>query len=72
MDAELRDVAAEVAHARTEQQRNGLLGVPLDDDMRGLRGEDSAAGESADVVQEALRAVDGAVLIVNAAVGCSR
>ena len=72
MNAELGDVAALRADARAEHQADEFAAGALDDHVRDLRGEDAAAGVAHDVVQKAQGAVDGAVLVVDEAVGMVR
>ena len=66
--ADLGDVADVVPDAGAEQDSDGGLGGTVDGDERGGRVEDSAAGKAHDVVEEAERAGDGAVLVVDVAI----
>ena len=67
-DADLGDVGGVVADAGTEHEGGEFFGAVLDDDLGGGGVEGAAAGKADDVVQEAERAGDGAVLVVDVAV----
>src|SRR5208337_3854753 len=66
--AELGDVSNVIADARAEEDSDAGLGGAMHGDERSGGIEDSAAGEAHDVVQEAQRSGDGAVLVVNIAI----
>jgi hypothetical protein len=68
-DAELGDVANVGVDARAEDHAGHGAGAPVAQHPGELRLEDAAAGEADDVVQEAQRAVQGAVLVVDEGVG---
>ena len=67
-DAELRDVTDVGAHSRAEKQALNEAAAFVTEHPRIGRVEDAAAGEADDVVQEAQRALDGGVLVVDLAV----
>ena len=72
-DAELRDVRGVLADARAEDHgedvwRARVGGTRVAQYPGALGVEDAAAGEAHDVVEETLRAVNAAVLVVDAAV----
>src|SRR4029077_11349622 len=54
-----------VADARTEDKANQASGLAIDCHERRFRIEDSATGEAHDVIQEAQRAAEGVVLVVD-------
>ena len=67
-DAELRDVTDIVANARAEDEALELEGACVAQDPGVFYVKGAAAGEADDVVQKSLRAVKGAVLVVDAGV----
>jgi hypothetical protein len=69
--ADLRDVSYVVTHAGTEQDSDASVSRAVEGYERRGGVEDSAAGEAHDVVEEAERAGDGAVLVVDVAVNVS-